>query len=310
MDKFQPIDRAIIENNILGAAPEQRSYLLRIWQEHKPEFGFVPEGPGFTLYTVSKRTSLDAKTIPIIWLLGHAAWRVFICHSPHVLYSLLSGNPLDSKMIRRDEGLEETQAAFETLLYLVGHSVQARSIGEIQWPQDIPRPRADSSGLPLQQRATSDLISIAVAYAFLHEIRHAMFCGDEHRPSRPEEELTCDEFARDFLLSRVGIYASESNQDSDKVLMKRAMGIALGVFAVYELTDRTQRSGTEDYPPFADRFNALISQIAAPPENDFWTFAATLLLAALRRQDRSVEFTDRRADELCNALIAAIRSRT
>ena len=77
-----------------------------------------------------------------------------------------------------------------------------------------------------------------------------------------------------FLLSKIGVYARESNQDADKILMKRAMGIALGVFAVYELTDLDHRPGTKEYPPFADRFHALISQISAPAENDFWIFAA------------------------------------
>ena len=63
----------------------------------------------------------------------------------------------------------------------------------------------------MTERATIDLIKIATAYVFLHEIRHVIFQADGDRPPDPrDEELECDIFARNFLMERIPDYVASS----------------------------------------------------------------------------------------------------
>jgi len=46
-----------------------------------------------------------------------------------------------------------------------------------------------------------DLVCRSVAFAFLHEFRHVMYCADNSAPSTlPEEEIACDVWARDEIV--------------------------------------------------------------------------------------------------------------
>lgn len=76
-------------------------------------------------------------------------------------------------------------------------SNSARSIIEGQssvhttWPQDVPRPEADSETLcSLQEMAAFDLVCLATAYVFLHELRHVKFLSDGDYPADRREEET------------------------------------------------------------------------------------------------------------------------
>jgi hypothetical protein len=101
---------------------------------------------------------------------------------------------------------------------------------------------------------------MSTAYAFCHELRHIMFAKDglytnntnvnekEAKASRPEEELACDIWARDFLTSRIGVYAKQQNVEFDRVLAKRSIAAAIGIFVLYETTERIGDAGDEAYP--------------------------------------------------------------
>jgi Peptidase U49 len=167
---------------------------------------------------------------------------------------------------------------------------------------------ADPSTLNTEQRAIRDLSLIAIAYAFLHEIRHVMFRHpEEAKLDDPAEELACDAFARDFLLDHVSAYVAKSGEPIDLVRAKRAAAISLGAFAVYEVTAPEHRRGSSKYPPFADRFATLIAHAAVPADSYFWVFAATLLLATLRRQNYADAVQAATPPELCETLITLIR---
>jgi hypothetical protein len=153
---------------------------------------------------------------------------------------------------------------------------------------------------------------IATAYALLHEVKHVMFNRvfpnrDGGRPSPPDEEMACDMFARDFILDEVGAYATEAGEEAAKVMAKRAMGIALGAYIVYEFTAPDQRAGGPKYPPIADRLDALIAKLPLGDDSPFWDFAASLLIAMLRRRNRAIPVPDADGRALCAALIGEVR---
>jgi hypothetical protein len=305
-----PIDRIIIENLILGAAPERAAKLQEIWRKHNPEFVVVPDSRGFTLKArdSDRRIIYDLKTLRMFPLLAHAAWRVFVCHVPHVLTSFWTGRPIDGQMMWNDENFPGVRAAFEAFLDVAQNAVNAPTADDISWPKDLCDVTADPSTLTTEQRAIRDLSLMALAYAFLHEIRHVMFRDpSEPRLDDAAEELACDAFARDFLLEQVGDYAEKSCEPINAILAKRAAAISVGAFAVYEVTAPEQRRGSSAYPPFADRFETLITGVAIPTESYLWVFAATLLLAILRRQNFTAALSAKTPDELCRIMIDAIR---
>jgi len=306
----QAVPYGVIEHLVLGAAPEFEEQLREIWKEHNPEFVVVPDSPGITLKArdTDKRIIYNLKTLRIFALLGHAAWRVFVCHCPQVLMNSWTGKPIDAEMMWKDKGFLGARDAFEEFLQVVQDAIKADSAAQIKWPGDLVDLTADPSILTTEQRAIRDLSLMALAYAFLHEIRHTMFRHPaEAKLAEPAEELACDVFARDALLERADAYVAKSGEPINLVLAKRAAAISLGAFTVYELTAPEHRRGSSKYPPFADRFDALIARVPLPEDSYFWVFAATLLLATLRRQNYTAAVHAATPRELCNNLIALIR---
>jgi hypothetical protein len=70
---------------------------------------------------------------------------------------------------------------------------------------------------------------------------------------------------------------------------KRAMGIALGIWIVFEFTPEFGRGASRTHPAISDRIETLIRNMPARPDEDLWVWASTLLLAALRRHNRSAD---------------------
>jgi len=89
--------------------------------------------------------------------------------------------------------------------------IAAEQTAQISWPADIPEPTADRDSLgDVQHKTMFDLVAFALAFALLHEFRHVMYCADKSAPSTlPEEEIGCDNWAREFMTSGLAAYAKE-----------------------------------------------------------------------------------------------------
>jgi hypothetical protein len=138
-------------------------------------------------------------------------------------------------------------------------------------------------------------------------MRHVMYNAGGERPSAPDEELACDAFARRFLLDGVTDYAARSRESAEGVLANRAAGIALGAYALYGFTPEAGRGGSADYPPVADRLDALFPEVSLPPNHWFWDFAASLLVATVVNHDRVAKIPAVAGRELCHALVQTVR---
>lgn len=331
----QIIDSSLVERAILDTAPERADRLHQILEDYRPQFAVVPDSLGFVLKTKGNLISFNDKTMKTLWILAHAAWRIFECHSPHVLLSIRRGRSI-AELMEIDKRIETALASFEELLYIVQSAAKAGLASELEWPDYVPSPSADRSTIPVKHRATFDLAIMATAYVFLHEIQHVIFNKDRNAPAGgPALELACDAFARDFLLAEVRSYAKKAprlpislkrltlaivarillarpvwSKKVDLILMKRAMAVSLGAFFVYEITATAVRAGNQDYPPFADRFETLIGKVDAKENSDFWVFAATLLFAELRRLNPRQSVRGKTYREICIAAIDAIREAT
>lgn len=166
---------------------------------------------------------------------------------------------------------------------------------------------ADRNGMAPQDQAAHDLTLMSTAFAFLHELRHVMFFRDGAPPARPEEELSCDVWARDFLVAKLGEYARTHGVPYERVLRKRSIASALGVLTLYETSDRWGDAGTKDYPPIADRMDAALLGTPLQPNDPFWMYYGAVLVAILRRRNHTFDAAGTSAMEYCQSLVEEIR---
>lgn len=326
--RSEPIPRAYIERLLLGAAPERQRDISMLWANYDPTFHIAADGPGARLSANSARIVFDHKTMAVYWLLSYACWRVLECYSPAVLASLppaVLANALGidlqlltaafpsrmtiAEVLGNDLGLAEVEARLSSDIYAAQSILRATELLDESWPSDIPLPDVDRSTLSAEaDRATFDLACISTAYAFCHEIRHVLFAKDGNAPSaRPEEELACDVWAHEFLTAKLGDYSTTNGFEFKEVLAKRSMAAAVGIFVLYETTDRWGDSGTEEYPPIADRMDATMRDTNLAINDNSWVFYASVLVAILRRRNATLEFNASNAKELCELLVEQIR---
>ena len=229
-----------------GATPERKQEIEDLWDRYAPKVHVVEDARGVNISAGKGRIQFDHKTLEAIWLLGFNGWRSIETYSPAIILAGITGGALED-ILRADDEL----AAFE--MDYRSRSNSARSIIEEQssvhttWPQDVPRPEANRETLGShQEMAAFDLVCLATAYVFLHELRHVKFLSDGDYPAdRREEEIACDVWARSFLTDKVGIYAQSVGQSFTRVLDKRSMGIALGAMILHEITPESARWGTD-----------------------------------------------------------------
>ena len=303
------VNRNVIEGLLLGAAPERKSDVHALWANYDPMFWVCDDASGILFQarwdrqSGEQRIEFTERGNSLLWLIGFTAWKVFQCYSPFAFLGSIMGIKINDSFIAQDCGFADAEAAFEQHLYAVKCLQAARSVTDIDWPSDIPKPQACAPADP-QDHATFDLTCIATAYVYLHEVRHVKFSKDGQRPTLlNEEELACDVFAREFLLAKTGTYCEASREPFQRVMTKRAMGVALGAFAVYLLTPRDGHGGTDEYPPIGVRLQALIGEVNLPPDSDFWIFTGALLICLLRLRDRTVNVNFSNAKDLVDVLM-------
>jgi hypothetical protein len=274
----------------LEAVPERRTELEELWDKYGVTFahkvdkeGFDIGGGGWGLIPFTPRTMGQ------VWILGFAAWRALEAYCPYlILYKeIVSSGMADAP------GQAEADTAFE---YALEKAEELRTVGSIKmfrWPEHIPVPD-EAPPESVTERAIIDLIKIAAAYVFLHEVRHVMFNTDrDGPPDNRAEEIACDRFARDFLIEKIPDYCAASGYAPADVLNKRLMGLALGAFIVLQVT--LDRTGSSTHPAVALRLRELVQKGTGSAELTAWHFACCALLSVLRSEEKlppRVAFSD------------------
>jgi hypothetical protein len=192
-DDAGPADPHVIDRLFDAAAPEKAQAWRNLRSHYQLSFHPIADRKGVTLRARGRRIEFDHKTMAWLWLLGFGGWRAFRLHGPHLLWRAITGVAINAQLRADDRTFEEAEGEYEAV----------RDFPELEtvddkgfWPDALPRPQADKSGLDVEQQAAFDLTMIATAYMLLHEVRHVMYTVEGGRPSAPEEEAECDSFAR------------------------------------------------------------------------------------------------------------------
>ncbi|MEI2795462.1 hypothetical protein V8246_07260 [Pseudoxanthomonas sp. F11] len=125
-----------------------------------------------------------------------------------------------------------------------------------------------------------DCVQLAVAFVFLHELKHRIKDQEE---TAELEERRADEFALDWLLGAARTYAKESGHEVGKVVAKRGMGIALAMFVIASLSPLKGSTG-DPHPSPLDRLRRLLDLVkeTVPEQTSFWIIAAAVIFGVLR----------------------------
>jgi hypothetical protein len=206
-----------------------------------------------------------------------------------------------------DTGLADVEYGFLAMTGGAKSLLAAPTSTQYAWPHDVPVPGVDRKALPIQQQAAFDLTLMSTAFAFLHELRHVMFRHDDVAQPAAEEELACDVWARAFITSGITNYSRLNQLPYDQVLRKRSMASVVGVFTLYETSCRWGDAGTSDYPPIADRMDAALRGTQLPPNDPFWIYYASILLAILRSRHCHFSVAGATGQEYCESMIDEIR---
>lgn len=282
-----------VERLLAAAVPERAAEIERLIQQYDLTFHIASDSPGFMLEGAFSLVRFTERTLDQIWVMGHAAWRAFEEFGAYL------ATFADSRITRAeiDElgGQQDAEQGFDLGMSAVEAIGGAERDGEIVWPVGVP-PRAPDAG-SVEQQATFDLTILATAYVFLHEAQHVAFAAsDDPRPELRDEELACDRFAREFMLSR---------SESVAVTTKRMMGIAVGLFFIVVLTPPAQRVESLSHPGLVHRLTDGFSDPGPSP----LLFFCSLLLAWHRRAGslpNEILFVDHR--DLLEQLIAMLEA--
>ena len=293
-----------VKSLLLGAAPERQRDIADLWQRYAPKVSVVEDAKGINICASRCRIQFDHKSLEAIWLLGFNGWRSIETYSPAIILAGITGGGL-KEAIGTDQELATFEMDYRSRSSSARSIIEAHSSANIAWPHDVPRPDVVRETLcGHQEIAAFDLVCLATAYVFLHELRHVKFLSDGDCPvDRREEELACDVWARSFLTDKVGVYAESFGEDFTRVFDKRSMGIALGAMILHEITPETARFGTVDYPPISMRIQALISGSRLAKESHYWLFVACLLVGIFRQAHLSLPTTSLTTKELVEQLL-------
>jgi Peptidase U49 len=303
-----PSDQTIVLHLLRGAVPERADEISGLWTKYAPAVEVAPSAAGTTMNANRHRVRFDTKTIDLFWLLGFSAWRSIEAYSPALVITMLSGLTIE-QALRIDERATTFERDYKERMKAAASLISATSTGEIAWPPDVPRPRADRDSFSDPQDAVAfDLTALALAFALLHEFSHVKLLAEKARPDTlPEEEIACDVWARDFMTAKLAAYARAHGHSYQQVSQKRAMALALAATIVHAITPTVAQWGNSEYPPLSDRIHAIVAGFNLSPDSSFWFFAACLLVGIMRQEHRPLDIVGPTPQALAEALIARVR---
>ena len=255
---------------------------------------------------------VSEKALRLIWLIGFTTWAAIEDYNIRIVYQRLADSPYDPMAWHSFSDQRLLDQNFDRLLGKVRELENCSALEDFVWPEDVPEPIEGLHIADQSKKATFDLVCMAGAFVFAHELRHAMLGVEGIRPDRMiDEERECDRWALSLLLNQASSYASDTNQDSVLVCAKRLLGVWVAQVTILILTKREYWGESESYPSISDRLRAVLDAVVGPVPDWFWVFIVSTLTALARAfgvlpPSMAFPATDRElAYVLCDTFLAA-----
>ena len=243
----------VARDMFMGIAPERRDDLDRLWRTHLPKFRLLAETAGQNRFVM--QTWIDSGVVEFsgqaqraFWLGVFAAWEGY----SRVSEFATTGKASFARLAQMHEAF--------------GRILHSNDPWAIEMPEGVPEPERFGD-LVGEDKLIGDLAVFAIGWALLHEIGHLQHPREgtvlgEPRSTddRHNEEFSCDAFATNFLLQRVGEFADAESQDAAKVRSKREMGIYAALF-VLTLLGPGVWPESESHPTLQKRIDAVVEII-------------------------------------------------
>ena len=286
-------DPTIVAFNLISkSAPERTERLREFWKKYSVRFEEIDSKCGIVLNANMDRVQFTHKDLQVMWLMGFSLWRSIELFAPAVVLPAVMEMP-SSSVLALDDRLDEIEYHYGQRIRAVTALIDADELDPTRWPPDIPMPVCSRTDLShTQDKVVFDLVIMAIAVLFLHELKHVQFHAEHAagvlRPKKlADEELQCDVWARDWFMSGLGIYASQNGLSYQDVCSKRAMALLLVCEYLRLANQHSTWFVSNEYPPLSTRISALSGAVDVPAGSYFWVVAACILLAETRRQKQS-----------------------
>ena len=272
-----------VKTVILASAPEKEKDLEKIWDEYSPAFSLANDKQGFCFEAGAFGMVLfTSRSMSYMWLLGFAAQEALKDYCGVSIGSVIYG--------RFDPAYfdDVPHSKFGDLIALIPTISEVENEEDFPWPEGIPHPKF---GKPkdLSGSMVFDLLCMAAAYSFLHEVEHVRIAQDGETLDPHDEEFRCDKSARDMLLDGIAEYSKTSGYPEEGVATKRAISISLASFFLLAVTPEEAWGGSRSHPSIASRISALTDSLSLPDNDHFWTYLSCLLIAQLHIKGESIE---------------------
>jgi len=290
-----------------ATVPERANEIAQIWKDCRPQVQLIQASSGIKLEADKDVIVFDDKTMTLFWLIGFSGWKAIETYAPAVVGAVTDGLPVDA-VLANDPNLEDVERDYKERLAAARSMIAADDPSSVPWPPDVPPPVADRKAfVDVQHLAVFDLTCMATAFTLFHELRHVLLYKTGARPEeRPEEELDCDVWARDFMMAKLAAYADGHHHTYQEVLAKRSMALALSALIVAVITPEMAQGGSAEYFSVSTRLEAIILGTPLPDDHNFWVLAAAVLISLFRQRGVALPDTGLTAADLTQKLISRL----
>lgn len=298
-----------VRRAIYASAPEKKAEFDDLWHRYNPVVDMAEDKIGFTLEAGAfGLVVFEHKTMCQIWLLGFAAQASLSIYSPYLLLSEGAQLPFSADVVSEEKDIAPLSDFVKQIFSKIEELRGLNYKSDFIWPDGIPAPE-EGKPKDINDSMAFDLLCIAAAYCFLHEINHVFLSKTNQGMSKQQEEHACDCFAREFLLGSINEYSASSGYDLDFLKSKRSMAIALASVLLFVITPEERWAVSEYHPPIVDRIRALANYSDLPKNDRCWVYLSCLLLSIMTyRGINAGQSHVNSQKEYCLYLLASVES--
>lgn len=268
-----------------GVIPERLDEVLSLIESHSAQFRRVDDKSDFNLDAGAfGAIQFAQRFLGQLWLFDFAGLYALHSFSGVIFFVKSRGLKFDLAEIDGLPEQKEENNCFSKIIKTIQRLNSAESKYDFAWPAGIPKLQ-EGKPKDIEQAAVFDLVLMATTYFFLHELKHVIFKSEgSSAEDRLIEEMECDAFAAERMLSKIRDYSSASGYPEDKVFMKRSISIALGSAFLAVATPRHNLDGTATHPTVHDRWSATLGRIELEEDDSYWLYFASLAIALLKHR--------------------------